>query len=137
MEENLIYNAIQTPDGTILESRHRHDYKEYTDANGKTYMIDGGLSYMRRSANGDEKDISVWDTDVHVTIREALTWGTYGKNGDQPLRYIKLSEMETDHITACLDTQSGMYPQIRSAMENELKYRKIIGHKNEKNLRPT
>jgi len=39
---NLIANALRTPDGTVLESKSRHDYKEYIDANGKTYMIDGG-----------------------------------------------------------------------------------------------
>ena len=123
MEERLIYNAIQTPDGTILESRSRHDYKTYVDANGKEYMIDGGLDYMRRSANGDEKDISIWNFHPHVTIREYVVWGTYGINGDQPLRYVKLSEMETDHIQACLDNVATMYPQTRNAMENEIKYR--------------
>ena len=30
----LVHNALQTPDGTIIESRHRHDYKTYEDANG-------------------------------------------------------------------------------------------------------
>ena len=37
----LIYNAIRTPDGTVLESRHKHDYQEYQDANGLEYMVDG------------------------------------------------------------------------------------------------
>ena len=27
MERQLIYNAIRTPDGTVLVSYHRHDYK--------------------------------------------------------------------------------------------------------------
>ena len=34
---NLIANALRTPDGTVLESKSRHDYREYVDANGKTY----------------------------------------------------------------------------------------------------
>jgi hypothetical protein len=64
MENNgakLIKNCLETPDGTILQSRHRHDYHEYTDANGKNYMIDGGLSYVRCSAHGDEIHHHVWD----------------------------------------------------------------------------
>lgn len=120
---NLIYNALRTPDGTILESSSRHDYKEYTDENGKTYMVDGGLDYIRRSVHEDQVDISVYDDDSHELIREKLTWGTYGKNGDQPFRRVKLSEMETAHIEAVIQTQHGMYPQFRTAMEAELKYR--------------
>ena len=120
----LVRNAMQTPDGTILESRHRHDYKEYTDANGKGYMIDGGLDYVRCSVHDDQKDLSVWSNDLFNEVREAVTWGTYGINGDQPLSHIKLCDMDTTHIEACLDTQRGIYPQIRESMQKELEYRK-------------
>jgi hypothetical protein len=122
----IIRNAMRTPDGTVLESLHRHDYREHTDANGVTYMVDGGLDYIRRSMNVGHppEDLTVYLEDGHEKVREALTWGTYGKNGDQPYRKVKLSEMSNAHIQACLDTQSRMYPQYRTAMENELEYRK-------------
>ena len=127
-ETAMVYNAIQTPDGTVIESQSRHDYKEYTDANGKVYMIDGGLSYIRSSANGDEKYLTVLLSDGHEAVREVVTWGTYGIKGDQPLKYVKLSEMDTDHIQACIDTVPTMIPQYRVAMANELKYRKRNDH---------
>ena len=121
---NVIYSAMRTPDGTVIESRHRHDFVTYEDANGKTYMLDGGLDYTRASMNGDEEFIEVTLEDGHDKVREYLTWGTRGVNGDQPLRYVKLKDMDTDHIQACLETQFQMYPSIRTAMENELEYRK-------------
>ena len=49
MNEKYLANRIRTPDGTILESMHRHDYVTYIDANGKEYMVDGGLDYLRRN----------------------------------------------------------------------------------------
>lgn len=123
MSDTLVLNAIRTPDGTVLESRNRHDYREYTDANGKTYMIDGGLDYVRCSAHKDQEWVGCYLEDGHVKVREALTWGTFGKNGDEPYRQVKLSEMSNAHIQACLDTQPRMYKQFRTAMENELAYR--------------
>lgn len=123
MEDALVYNAMRTPDGTLLESRHRHDYVTHTDANGKNYMLDGGLDYVRCSVHADQVMLTVRLDDGHDKVREALTWGTFGKNGDEPFRKVKLSEMTNAHIQACLDTQTSMYPQIRTAMENELVYR--------------
>lgn len=120
---DIVYNALQTPDGTIIQSRSRHDYRKYTDANGKEYMIDGGLDYIRSSANGDEKFLTVTIDDDHETVREHCSWGTYGPNGDQPLTYVKLKDMETEHIQKVLELQQYMQPQLVTAMENELDYR--------------
>ena len=121
----IVYNAIKTPDGTLLESKFTHEFVEHLDSNGKIYMIDGGLDYIRRSVNGDEEILTVTLDDPHKKVREFLIWGTHGKNGDQPLSYIKLKDMSIDHIKNCLKL-SGIYPQIIEAFKNELDYRKNI-----------
>lgn len=123
VDERIVYNAIRTPDGTVLESKSRYDFVEYTDANGKTYMVDGGLDYLRRSAHPDQIDLSVRMRDGHDNVREAMTWGTRGINGDEPLRYVKLKDMDTDHIVAVLETQPNILPQFRDVMETELQIR--------------
>ena len=124
MSELLVVNALITPDGTRLQSYSHYDFKEYVDANGKTYMVDGGLSYQRRSANGDEVDDSLFlHEDEFAVIRDVVTWGTYGKNGDQPLRVVPVSEMSNDHIQAVLDIQGRIHPHIREVLITELEYR--------------
>ena len=122
MNQAIVYNAIQTPDGTVIESRHRHDYVTHTDANGKTYMVDGGLDYLRRTAHGDEVELSVSLDDGHEKVREVLTWGTRASHL-LPLAYVKLCDMTTDHIGACLETQNRMHKNVRAAMQNELLFR--------------
>ena len=122
---NLIRNAIRTPDGTILESHSRHDYKEYTDANGKTYMIDGGRSYVRCSVHEDQVDMCLYDDEPHSVQREVLTWGTYGINGDQPLQYKRVAEMDTAHIMVLLDTILSIEPVLRACLEEEMKLRDV------------
>lgn len=121
----IVYNAIRTPDGTILESTHRHDYKSYVDDNGHEYMVDGGLDYLRRYSRPDHpaEELSVCLGDGHERVRDVIAWGTYGKDGKQPYRRIKLKDMDTDHIKACLETQDRMSPQYRIAFENELEFR--------------
>ena len=120
----ILSSRMRTPDGTILESLHRHDYVTHKDANGKEYMLDGGCAYIRRSINGDEELITVTTDDSHSVIREAVTWGTYGKNGDEPFKRVKLANMTDDHIAACIETQvATMLPALYEVMQNELEYR--------------
>ena len=118
----LIRNAIQTPDGTILESKHRHDYRSHNDANGKTYMIDGGLEYVRCSVHNDQISLALYDTEPHSIQAQYLTWGSFGIRGDQPRRDIPIAEMETAHIEAVLRE---CYPIeiLKNCMTKELELR--------------
>ena len=70
----LIRSCLETPDGTILQSRSRHDYRQHLDANGKTYMLDGGLDYVRCSAHGDEVYMQEWDNDPDPCKTEVQLW---------------------------------------------------------------
>ena len=36
--------------------------------------------------------------DEHELIRENFVWGTYGKNGDEPLRFVLLKDITDDHL---------------------------------------
>lgn len=119
---NLIRNALQTPDGTVIESVHRHDYVTYTDANGKQYMVDGGLSYLRRSVHEDQVDLSLYDDQPHEVQRDVLTWGTYGINGDQPLQYKAIADMDTGHLEAVV-RMAGLCRIRKSCMLKELELR--------------
>ena len=59
MDARIIINAIETPDGTVLISAHRHDYRDHTDANGSYYAVDGGHDYLKRSSPGDHTELSI------------------------------------------------------------------------------
>ena len=125
MSEKYVSNRIRTPDGTILESMHRHDYVTYIDANGKEYMVDGGLDYLRRNVHDDAPytELSVLSTDEHSVVREVFKWGTYGIDGKQKLKYVILKDMSWDHIEAILETQTQLREHIRQVFVNELDYR--------------
>ena len=99
-ESKLYFSSIITPDGTQLVSRHRHDYKEYIDTiTGDTYVLDGGTEYIRMSINEVPSTPGfVYVDDPHELKRQCKVWGTYGKNGNEPFRYISVAEMEDAHL---------------------------------------
>lgn len=126
-ELRIAVNRIRTPDGTIIQSMHRHDYVSHKDAtNGCVYAVDGGLSYLKRTFDGPYEELSLYEDASHTQLREAVKWGTRGKNNDQPTRFVSIAEMETDHIEACLETQPHMSPVIRKVMSDELAIRKGV-----------
>ena len=126
-KHKILCNRMLTPDGTMLESRHRHDYVTHLDANGKEYMLDGGLDYLRSSAHGDEKLLTVYQDDPHEVIRDVVKWGTFGINGDEPLKYVTIADLDPYHLRAILDTQQKtMRPELVKVMQDEVEYRDAL-----------
>lgn len=123
----LLCNAIITPDGTRLESMHRHDYKEHLDKNGEVYMVDGGLDYIRRNMTiVPAVEIDVHTESPHSHIRENFKWGTRGKTGKDPLKYVQISKLDTDHIKAIIETQTHLQHHIYKVFEDELVFRSFL-----------
>jgi len=128
MNRRLLANVIRTPDGTILQSFHTHDYKTYTDKNGFEYMVDGGISYLRRNVveQAPAEDLSVYYGDSHEIVRERMHWGTRGKDGKLPLKWVPLKELKDDHIQAILETQNQISPELRQTFIDEQTFRNTV-----------
>ena len=119
----LIKNSIRTPDGTVLESRNVHDYQYHKDKNGEIYMNDGGVEYLRRSVNVIPwEELSLYSDDPFEILRENITWGTYGRNGNEPLHYKPISKMSTNHINAIF-SQYRLADYLKEVFEKEISYR--------------
>lgn len=118
----LLVNKWRTPDGTVLQSMHRHDYVSHTDTNGKIYAVDGGTSYCRLIGE-DMENLCVYSDDQHERIRENFTWGTRGIRGNLPVKYKLLKDLDTARIEAILDTQVHISEEIKKVFEDELRFR--------------
>lgn len=124
MERKLVYNAIRTPDGTVLVSRHVHDYVTHLDKNGLEYMVDGGNEYRRTNvhATAPHEDLSLYSDSPYEEIRKVICRGGRGKDNKQPLTWVPLCEMSNSWLEAVI-----IYNQERGGdnkwYETELSYR--------------
>ena len=123
----MVANRWKTPDGTLLWSKHRHDYVSHTDAvTGLTYAIDGGSDYTRLIGKSEDLiDLCVYNTNTIEEIREVFHWGSYGKNGDECLHYILLKDLTEEHINAVLRTQTQLGTWVKDLFIRELEYRNL------------
>ena len=123
-EQQIISNKIRTPDGTILRSRRRYDYQTHKDKNGFKYVVDGGLDYLRRNYNEQDpyEELSVYSDAPHEILREECEWGSYGKDGDMKLHYIKVADMDAEHLRAVVSMKN-VNVEYRCIMIRELEDR--------------
>ena len=124
-EPEALTNSIRTPDGTILKSRHRHDYVVYIDTiTNEEYMIDGGLDYMRTNVNKVPAENLSIDTDSPFSLKRRLVeWGGRGKDNKQPLTFKSISEMSNEHILAVIENVKNTNKNIIDVMKEEIIFR--------------
>ena len=132
MEKQLIYNAIRTPDGTVLVSYHRHGYVRHLDANGDEYSTDGGIDYLHRSVNKiPAEDLSLYDDEPFEKIREVIYRGGRGKSGKEELHYVKLSEVDDEWLGDIIDYEEQYRPNNSQLkwyhLENDYRNNKLNG----------
>ncbi len=133
--ETILQNKIRTPDGTILQSWHRHDFKTYEDANGHTYMVDGGTAYMRRylveAAPYTELSVE-YEVGNHAHNREHAYWGTYGKEGTDSLKRVLIKDLSNSHLrnilASCQGSMSGIYRIMMQAEQKHRGFKKVRTH---------
>lgn len=105
MKRKLLANRWQTPDGVILWSKHRHDYKDHVDKDGTYYYIDGGNEYCRGSLKS-MKDLCVYSDGTFELEREWVLWGrNYTKDMVKlkETQWVPVKDLDTDHIYKILE----------------------------------
>lgn len=120
----IVYNAVKCHVcGETIESHHRHDYQTCGCENEAT--VDGGLDYIRYGAKDMTKitKITYNHLDPHDLLRCFVSWGTYGKKGDEPLRYVPVKDMSDEHIRNILNVNHQGSAWMRNILKNELDYR--------------
>jgi hypothetical protein len=121
----IIQNAIRIIENPLesvyIVSQNTHDFVQYTFKDGKTIAVDGGsgkYGYLRRCGDFNNIMYEEWsleDTDSMDLIKSRLLWGTLGKDGKGPYKYVTLSSCETDHlknIKQDLIQKSKQYPRF-------------------------
>ncbi|SRR6266403_668006 len=109
---------------TYIISTHTHDYITCYCGN---IAVDGGSEYLKRSIDEKESydDFSLNTESIPEEIRAKLLWGSRGKDGTEPLKFLPIGQRETDHLEAILKTQTQINELYKTAIRTELRIRKI------------
>jgi hypothetical protein len=128
MSKFILVNKAFTPDGTILECKHQHDYQEHVDRlNGELYILDGLGYYIRASVNKQPMcHFTLTLEDPHEILREHFKWGRNYTEDMKPLpetEWILLKDLESSHIQNILDGNYCKHPDLEQLFINEQDYR--------------
>ena len=97
--------------GDEIQSHYRHDYKT---CSCRFLSVDGGTDYARRVFHTIDEgenmytDLSLYEDDDFDEIRNYLCRGSRGKNGDQPLTWIPLKDIDDEYLVSLIDYKEQM-----------------------------
>lgn len=126
-ERQIILNRAKCLScGDVITSYHRHDY---VSCSCNKLSVDGGQDYLRRAYNDASlvEEMCVYIDDPYEIVRENFYRGGYGKNGDEPLKYVKLSEMSDEWLANVLtyeEDRGNWNKWFVRLYEKEIVYRK-------------
>ncbi len=122
---HLIANRWQCPDGTILQSKYKHDYVSHIDiTTGELCTVGGGLDY-HIYATGNLKDMCVMSNDPHEEKREAFMWDCAGLfHGCESPQWKALKDLTTEEIWLIIkDYQDYTLDHFLQLFREELRFR--------------
>jgi len=102
--KQIVYNSVTCLEcNNTIVSHHRHDYVVCECPNNA--MVDGGTAYLRYGAKDMSKIklFTLYTDDDFMIVRNHATRGSRGKDGDQPLSWIAICDMDDDYLEAVLD----------------------------------
>ena len=121
--KQIAFSSLDCLDcGQNLISHHRHDYNSCGCDNSA--FIDGGTAYVRYGAKdlNKVKLFTVFADDDFSLVRQYAERGGRGINGDEPLTWTKLCDMNDDWLKAVVE-YGGEKWHI-DLIKKEIQYRK-------------
>ena len=126
-ERKILANWIMAPDGTMIPSMNRHDYRTHETVDTfkrrsmkmddqhmvpdqtRHSMADGGCDYLRRG--GKYTEMSVYSDDPYEVIRRFVCRGGRGIDGTDPLTYVPLMAINNSWLQAIIDYEEEFRPE--------------------------
>ena len=125
MNEIILNRAKCNKYGDIITSYHGHDY---VSCKCGLITVDGGTNYLKRTGElSDAIEMSIDSSSPFEVIRENYHRGGRGKNGDEPLKWVPMSEMSDEWLLACIEYNDdrGKGKSFANKMyKKEIKFRK-------------
>lgn len=122
-EKQIVLNRAKCLDcNDIITSYHVHDY---VTCSCKKLSVDGGTEYISRSYVDKTKfeNMNVYSDSPFDIIRTHFHWGTRGKSGNDEIKFISISKMSDEHLTAILRDKRQGANWIRDFFIKEINYR--------------
>lgn len=132
----ILYNAIQCPDGAVIESRYRYDFVMHKQEDGREYFVDGGKDYQRIGYSDKEfTNLLVTTDSPHERIREVFTWvSCLDAAGNRLPAYVTkyLKDLDDNHVKALVKYTAVGYPEyINKIIKDEFSFRGLVWNWNE------